>query len=100
MKKPATPNNEEQRLHELNRLKILDTKPEAEFDEITRLAATICDVKIALISLVDEKRQWFKSRFGLEVTSREFCYRARRPKDVTCLVPISRILLLRFFVST
>jgi hypothetical protein len=52
MKKPATPNNEEQRLHELNRLKILDTKPEAEFDEITRLAATICDVKNALISLV------------------------------------------------
>ncbi len=75
MKKPAAPNNEEQRLHELNRLKILDTKPEAEFDEITRLAATICDVKIALISLVDENRQWFKSRFGLEATE--------TPKDIS-----------------
>ena len=51
---------EKDRLAELQALEILDTPAEAMFDEITRLAADICDTPIAAISLVDRDRQWFK----------------------------------------
>lgn len=57
---------EELRLSLLRSYKILDTSPEEDFDEITRLAAEICDVPIALISLVESDRQWFKSNTGLD----------------------------------
>ncbi len=74
------PGNEQARLVSLRDLEILDTPAEERFDQITRLAAQIFDVPIALISLVDEDRQWFKSRVGLDVceTSREvsFCSHA------------------------
>jgi GAF domain-containing protein len=59
---------EEQRLDALRRYDILDTFPEASFERLTRLAANIFGAPIALISLVDEHRQWFKSHHGLEVT--------------------------------
>lgn len=59
---------EEARLAELNSYAVLDTAPAQVFDDITFLASRICDTPIALISLVDEKRQWFKSRVGLEAT--------------------------------
>lgn len=59
---------EEVRLALLRGYNILDTAPDDGFDEITRLAAEICNVPIALISLVDEDRQWFKSKVGLEIT--------------------------------
>ena len=62
-----TPANEAERLRTLRSYKILDTKPEERFDELTRLAALICGVPISLISLIDTDRQWFKSRFGLDV---------------------------------
>ena len=75
MKKPIIPNDENKRLEELYRFRVLDTSPEPEFDEITRLAATICGAKISLISLVDKHRQWFKSRFGLNATE--------TPRDVS-----------------
>jgi GAF domain-containing protein len=61
------PDNEEDRLRALRSCKSLDTKPEERFDELTELAAIICGVPISLISLVDADRQWFKSRFGLNV---------------------------------
>jgi GAF domain-containing protein len=61
------PKNEAERLRALRSYKILDTKPEERFDDLTQLAAIICGVPISLITLLDSDRQWFKSRFGLEV---------------------------------
>ncbi len=63
----AKPKNEKLRLEALNSLNVLDTEFEKEFDEITKLAAYICDADIALISLVDKDRQWFKSKYGLAI---------------------------------
>ena len=57
---------EEARLAALDTLEILDTLPEAGFDELTRLASQLCGTPIALVSLVDNYRQWFKSRIGLD----------------------------------
>ena len=68
LKAPISP-DECQRLAALQRLRILDTADEAAFDDLTKLAAAICRVPIAIVSLVDENRQWFKSCFGLEVRS-------------------------------
>lgn len=68
------------RLEALNDYRILDTESEQSYDDITFLAAQLCDVPIALISLVDADRQWFKSKVGLTVneTSRDvsFCAHA------------------------
>ena len=64
MKAPI-PDNEAQRLAALKEYQVLDSAPEQLYDDITALAAYICDVPIALISLVDESRQWFKSKLGL-----------------------------------
>src|SRR5512142_1926580 len=79
MKAPVAP-NEKKRLNVLWQYEVLDTVPEEVFDDLTELAARICEAPIALISLVDEKRQWFKSKFGTEVseTSRDvsFCAHA------------------------
>jgi EAL domain-containing protein (putative c-di-GMP-specific phosphodiesterase class I)/GAF domain-containing protein len=61
---PPIPSNESERVAALHRLELLDTPPEPAFDRLTRLAATALGVPIALISLVDEKREWFKARFG------------------------------------
>ena len=73
----ATPENEKKRLKVLWQYDVLDTIPEAVFDDLTELAAYICEAPIALISLVDEKRQWFKSKFGTTVneTSRDISRR-------------------------
>jgi CheY-like chemotaxis protein len=59
------PAGEERRLAALRRLGILDTAPEERFDRLTRLAAALFDVPVALVSLVDQNRQWLKSRHGL-----------------------------------
>jgi GAF domain-containing protein len=64
MKAPI-PDNEAQRLAALKEYHILDTAAEQAYDDITALAAYLCDVPIAMISLVDTSRQWFKSKLGL-----------------------------------
>ncbi|MHB0818301.1 PAS domain S-box protein [Stutzerimonas stutzeri] len=71
-----TPSRELSRLAALLRYEILDTPNEDAFDDFTYLAAQICDAPIALISLVDDHRQWFKSRLGLDVsqTPREISF--------------------------
>ncbi|HEY6612071.1 MAG TPA: GAF domain-containing protein, partial [Pseudomonas sp.] len=61
-----TPNDELERLRQLHELQILDTPREPTFDRLTALAAELLDVPIALISLVDAERQWFKSAVGLD----------------------------------
>ena len=68
MIKPPLPATEIERLEALRALRILDTAPEERFDRITRIACKAFDVPIALVSIVDRDRQWFKSRQGLEVT--------------------------------
>jgi PAS domain S-box-containing protein len=82
----ADPHNEEKRLKALNEYHVMDSMPEQELDALTKLASTICDTPIALISLIDERRQWFKSKVGIEgtETAREhaFCNFAIQGDDV------------------
>ena len=86
MLKAPIKEGEEERLEALKEYNILDTLPEMNLDDITRIAAYICDVPIALISLVDEDRQWFKSKVGLgaEQTPRDisFCGHAMYQDEV------------------
>jgi diguanylate cyclase (GGDEF)-like protein len=76
MKKPELPQNEEKRIEILESLNILDTLHEERFDRFTRLAKKIFDTPIALVSLLDENRQWFKSCFGVPVleTSKDISF--------------------------
>lgn len=80
------PANDAERLRALRELLILDTPPEERFDRIVEFAASEFDMPIALISLVDRNRQWFKARVGLDAceTSREisFCGHAIMQSDL------------------
>ncbi|MBB1612690.1 diguanylate cyclase [Pseudomonas protegens] len=73
---PSKPNNEALRIQTLRELNVLDTSPEERFDRLTRLAKRLFNVPIALVSLVDADRQWFKSCVGLDVseTSRDISF--------------------------
>lgn len=86
MQPPDIPETEDQRIAELRSLLLLDSSPEERFDRITRVAKQLFDVPIALVSLVDTDRQWFKSCIGLDVseTGRDisFCGHAILNDDV------------------
>ena len=86
MQTPAIPPDEQQRLHALHTLNLLDTPAEERFDRLTRLAKAFFGVQIALVSLVDEHRQWFKSQQGVDVceTGRDisFCGHAILGNDI------------------
>ena len=90
MLEPLLPADEAERLAALRALNILETAPEDRFDRITRLAARLFDVPIALVSLVDANRQWFKSCYGLSATetprSVSFCGHAILSDD-TFIIP-------------
>ncbi|HOX58394.1 MAG TPA: GAF domain-containing protein [Candidatus Paceibacterota bacterium] len=87
MKAPI-PDNEKQRLAALREYQILDSGTEQAYDDITALAAYVCDVPIATISLVDESRQWFKSRVGLneQETPRDVAFCAHAILQVEPLI--------------
>lgn len=86
MIKPQIPENEAQRLISLQKFDILDSAREQEFDDMVEVAGLICGTPIALISLVDRDRQWFKAKLGIDAseTARElaFCAHAINGSEV------------------
>jgi signal transduction histidine kinase len=76
MQKPSIHKRELERLESLKSYLVLDTETEEEIDNLTQLASEICETPITLVSLIDEDRQWFKSKVGLNVneTSRDFAF--------------------------
>jgi GAF domain-containing protein len=83
---PMMSSNDAARVDALQKYAILDSEPEQAFDDLTRLASYVCKTPIALISLVDEDRQWFKAKVGISAkeTSRNiaFCSTAIQQRDV------------------
>ncbi len=92
--KPEKHEREAQRLAALKSLNLLDTLPESEFNDIVFLASQICQTPMALFSLVDENRQWFKAKVGVNMdqTHRDisFCGHAINSKDPLFIVPDAR----------
>jgi PAS domain S-box-containing protein len=85
--KAPFPANESERLASLSQYEILDTPPEREFNDLAFLAAHICEVPMAMVSLIEEKRQWFKATVGVDVTETArdtaFCaYTILRPDQI------------------
>jgi GAF domain-containing protein len=76
MKSAPLPQNESERLKSLQEHQLLDSLPEEVYDDVTKIASEICGTPIALLTLVDENRQWFKSKQGMEAseTPREYSF--------------------------
>lgn len=93
--KPGKTENEVERLKSLYSCNLLNDSQKETFDQITRLASIICEVPIALVTLIDEDRQWFKSAYGISGngTPREhaFCSYAIHQNDVFLVPEIKRI---------
>ena len=96
--RPRQPPDEADRLAALRELRVLDTGPEERFDRLTRLAAAVAGVPIALVSLVDRDRQWFKSALGLQAaeTPREMSICAHVVASRAALVVNDTLLDARF----
>jgi anti-sigma regulatory factor (Ser/Thr protein kinase) len=91
--------DERARLAALNRYRILDTEPEQAFDDLTMLASHLCGTPIALITLLDAERQWFKSRVGVTLhesaRSVSFCTHAIKQRDLYVVPDLTRDALFR-----
>ncbi len=83
---PLSPEDEAERLRRLELYRVMDSAAERSYDNLTRLAAQLCEMPISLVSLVDDRRQWFKSAHGLAAkeTPREhaFCAHAIQSDEV------------------
>ncbi len=91
---PGIPANESSRLQALHSYRVLDTPSEKAFDDLTRLASSICQVPVAIIGLIDERRQWYKAQTGLEITevprNESFCTHFLERPEVVVIEDASR----------
>ena len=85
----------EKRLNDLESYSILDTLPESDYDNLTAIASEICKTPISLISLLDDKRQWFKSRHGIDASEtpidQAFCAHAIKQINDPFIIPDARL---------
>lgn len=96
---PTIPVHEHERIKTLEELNILDTLSEEEFDNVVELAASICEVPISLVSLVDRDRQWFKAKKGLDAsqTPRDLAFCAHAINEPESIFEVENALLDRRF---
>ena len=102
MQKPSIHKKESQRIKSLKSYLILDTETEEEIDNLTQLTSEICETPITLVSLIDEDRQWFKSKVGLDVneTHRDLAFCAHAINETNDLFIIEDSRTDNLFLTT